>query len=223
MCYIEPSKFKTLDRNPNLTITRKWRYKGYPVYPGKGPLVTQYLDDILETLNKALRESQEVVVFRFDLRFPYWIDVDDLRGLPLDLITRFWASVVSQLESCVNRLQKDGCDVVLSKFRNVWCKELPRVNWTPHYHAALILDAKLFNALGEGVVERIVKEAWARVTRITLNEAPDSVWIPDNHIYYILKDHLDSYADAFFRLSYLAKSATKLYHDGSQWFGCTRL
>jgi Inovirus Gp2 len=223
MYYSKPSQFKTFKKNPNLTITRKHRYKGYPVCHYRGPLITQYLDDILGTLNIALCESEEVVVYRFDLRFPYWIDVDDLRELSLDLITRFWASVVSQLESRVNRLQEDGCDITLSRFRNIWCKELPGTERTPHYHAALIVDAELFKALGEVVVERVVKEAWARVTGITLYEAPNSVWIPENNIYYIVKDNLDSYADAFFRLSYLAKSATKLYHDGSQWFGSTRL
>ncbi len=222
MYYNELRKHKTLKRNPNLTCTRRWRYKGYPVFPGKGPLVTQYLDDILGTLNKSLLESQEIVVCRFDLRFPYWVDVDDVRELPSQLITNFWGSAVSQLEAAVNRIQKESRDITLSKFRNVWCKELPREDWTPHYHAAWIMDSQLFNALGADVVERIVKEAWARVTEITLSESPDSVWIPDNNIYYIPRGDFDSYARAFFRLSYLAKSATKLYHDGSQWFGCTR-
>jgi len=226
MYWNEPSTYKVLGRNPNLTYTRKRKYKDLPIYPHKGPLITQYLDVIRGTLNKALHEFPEVVVYRFDLRFPYWINMDDVGELPSDLITRFWASVWSQLQSCVGRLHRDGYEATLSRLRNIWCKELPATDRTQHYHAALILDADLFDcvcqSMHSNVFENIVQEAWTRIIGVEVYEAPRAVWIPDNNIYRVYRGDLKSYVDVFRRLSYLAKSSTKLFHDGSQWFGATR-
>lgn len=226
MYWREPASYPTLKRNTNLTYTRKWRYRGLQVLHERGPLITQYLDDILETMNKALDEFPEIVVYRFELRFPHWIDTNDIGELSPDLITKFWASLVSQLKACVERLNRNGCNTPFSKLRNIWCKELPRMDWAQHYHCALVIDSSLFDllcqVLQEGVFELLVKEAWARVIKVPVYEAPQAVWIPENNIYYVSKGDPNSYVDAFHRLSYLAKSSTKNYDDGSQWFGSTR-
>jgi len=226
MYYNEESKFKTFKKNPNLTITRKWKHNGCPVFHDRGPLITQYLDGIRDTLDKALNEFSEVVVYRFDLRFPHWVDADDARELPKELITNFWGSVVSQVQSAVVQISKSVGGIPYSRVRNIWCKELPRIAWTPHYHAALILDVDLFEGLCqfmcENVIEDIVKEAWARAIGVSVDESPNSVWIPDNNIYRVSNGDENSFEDAYYRLSYLAKSSTKQYHDNSRWFGCTR-
>lgn len=226
MYYNEQSKFKTLKKNPNLTITRKRRHNGSLVLHSRGPLVTQYLDRIAGTLDKALNEFSEVIVYRFELRFPYWFDVDDLEKVSSNLITRFWASINSQVDSTAVSLNRDGYDIPYSRVRNIWCKESCRAGWTPHYHAALVLDAdlfdKVFEAMQEDIFERIVKEAWARAINVPVYEVPKAAWIPENNIYRIIQDDFDSYEEAYKRLSYLAKSATKQYDDGSQWFGSSR-
>ncbi|MFL0797265.1 MAG: inovirus Gp2 family protein [Cellvibrionaceae bacterium] len=225
MYWNEPSSYPALKRNPNLNYTRKWRYRGLPVIHGRGPLITQYLDSIIDTLEKALSESPEIVVYRFDLRFPYWVGADDIGEMGQNLITKFWASVTSQLIACDKRLKGNVSFVSGSRRRNIWCKELPRIDGTPHYHAALILDSEFFEIIRDiyqsTSLEKIVKEAWARIIGVPLYESPNAVWIPENNIYYVSRDDPNSYAEAFERLSYLAKSSTKLYHDGSQWFRAT--
>lgn len=226
MYWNEPTQFRTLNRNPNLTYTRRRRYRGLNVVRGRGPLITQYLDRIIETLNRAFCDSSDIVVYRFELRFPHWINIDDFNEISSDLMTRFWASVTSQVKSRTSGSNRIGYSFPYSKLRNVWCKELARESWTPHYHAALILDADLFDnlrlSLYEGVLEEILKEAWARVIGVSVIESPDALWIPKNNIYRISREDSNSYAAVFHRLSYLAKSSTKLYNDGSQWFGATR-
>jgi hypothetical protein len=48
------------------------------------------------------------------------------------------------------------------------------------------------------------------------------VEVPPNPFYYLNRGELEGQAAFFYRASYLCKSATKVFGDGSHGFGCSR-
>lgn len=220
------TKYKKLKRNPKVSMTRYSTHNGFSVINYKGPLITEYLDQMMLTMNRALEESDNVILYRFDLRFPYWFDLGDIEQLPSNYITKFWSSLKSQVRAHVTRLLKEYDEYIDHWFRYFWCKEVKDVGSKPHYHAAVLLPRQFFDLIAcrfdEVNLEGILKEAWARAINVPVYEALRAVWIPDNNVYPISADNRSSYAEAFYRVSYLAKTSTKLYGDGSQWFGSSR-
>lgn len=99
-------------------------------------------------------------------------------------------------------------------------------NGKPNYHVEVFLSRDLFECLANRFeaesLEGMIKEAWVRTINVPVYEAPGAAWIPENAVNHISSNDPDSFADAFYRLSYLAKTSTKPYGDGSQWFGYSR-
>lgn len=57
-------------QNSNLHLWYESTYRGLPVYLGRGPLVTQYLESLLHVTQLSLQDYLRVFAFRVDLRFP---------------------------------------------------------------------------------------------------------------------------------------------------------
>ncbi len=219
--------YRTLKRNPNLTVSRYRQYAGLNVQYHKGPNITQYLDRILNRLDRSINNHSEIVVFRFDLHFPGWFDDEDLLDVGENIITRFWESFKSQLKACVRRMQRGGINIEYHAPDYIWCKERNGRGLRCHFHCVLILNQSMYDQLleyhgGDDPVVCIIKRAWARCLGHSDYEVNGSVYVPDNAMYYVSKNNPEQYADVFYRLSYLAKSSTKWFDDGSQWFGGSR-
>ncbi|MNY80024.1 hypothetical protein D3C86_2209050 [compost metagenome] len=65
-------------------------------------------------------------------------------------------------------------------------------------------------------------EAWASALRLSVEVMSGLVEIPNNPSYPINRDDPVGQEAFFYRASYLCKSATKAYGDGSHGFGCSR-
>ncbi|MFT6449251.1 MAG: hypothetical protein ACJAW8_001612 [Oleispira sp.] len=219
--------YKPLKRNPNLTVSRYWTYAGIKVQHYKGPLITQYLDQITNQLNRSLNEHTSVIVLRFDLHFPVWFDDDDMAQLKFDIITKFWESFKAQLKACVNRMKKQKVNVTYSNPRYIWCKERDLNKIKHHYHCALILNKEMYEQilefhLDENLIITMLEDAWARCLGHSAYEVEGTVYIPQNAVYHVDRGNFEQFDDVFYRLSYLAKTSTKWFDDGSQWFGSSR-
>jgi hypothetical protein len=219
--------YNPLKRNPNLTVSRYWRYAGARVQPYKGPYITQYLDQILNQLDKSLNEHGGVIVLRFDLHFPGWFDDEDLAQLKSNIITKLWESFKAQLRACINQMQKQKVNVTYHNPRYLWCKERALKEGKHHYHCALILNREMYEQIleyhsDENLIITMLEDAWARCLGYSAYEVKGTVYIPKNAVYYVSKRNFKQHDDVFYRLSYIAKSSTKWFDDGSQWFGSSR-
>lgn len=219
--------YRMLKRNPNLTVSRYWQYAGLNVQRHKGPNITQYLDRILNRLDKSINNHSEIVVLRFDLHFPGWFDGEDLSKVGENIITRFWESFKSQLKACIRRMQREGINIQYHSPDYIWCKERNGRGFRCHFHCVLILNQSMYDQLleyhgGKDPIVYMIGQAWARCLGYSDYEVKGTVYVPDNAVYFVDKNNPEQYADVFYRLSYLAKSSTKCFDDGSQWFGGSR-
>ena len=219
--------YSPLKRNPNLTVSRYWKYAGARVQPYKGPYITQYLDQILNQIDKSLNEHGEVIVLRFDLHFPSWFDDEDMKQLRPNIITRFWESFKAQLRACINQMKKQNINIIYHNPGYIWCKEKALKEGKHHYHCSLTLNNEMYEKIldyyeDENPITAMLKEAWARCLGYSAYEVEGSVYIPKNAVYHVTKRNHKQIDAVFYRLCYLAKSSTKWFDDGSQWFGCSR-
>jgi len=219
--------YKPLKRNPNLTISRYWTYAGIKVQPYKGPLITQYLNQITNQLNRSLNEHISVIVLRFDLHFPGWFDDEDMSQLKFNIITKFWESFKAKLSACVNRMQKRKINVTYCNPRYIWCKERVLKEGKHHYHCTLFLNSEMYEQIlechpDENLIIAMLEDAWARCLGYSAYEVKGTVFIPKNAVYQVARANFKQFDDVYYRLSYLAKTSTKWFDDGSQWFGSSR-
>lgn len=211
--------------NTNLTLHRETAYQGLAVQVGKGPFVCEYLNRLQQTMARALAEYPRVFAFRIDLRLPTETQLPDY-AFTNEVIERFIASFKAKIKhnrSQARQLNKYAHD---SKVRYVWAREHGE-HGKPHHHLAILLNRDAFTALGkfeagrENMFNRLV-EAWASALGLSVEAVKGLVEIPTNPFYYLNRDRPEGQAAFFHRTSYLCKSATKVFGDGSHGFGCSR-
>ena len=219
-----------LKRNKNATISRYSSYEGLQVIKGNGPLIPEYLDKIKQTFDLALAENMNITLVRVDLHFPSNMSQPEIDSLGTDVISRFWASLKSQMGHYVQRINDqydDNC--VWSTLRYVWCMEEGAADYDRvHYHIAFLVNWEVFKSLGnygsnEGCLAGMVNNAWARTLRKPFVDVSGSVSFPRIPIHYIKTDEnglVHGYERAFHRLSYFTKSASKHFNSHRRHFGC---
>lgn len=212
-------------KNTNLTLHREKAYQGLGVQVNKGPFIREYLDRLHRTMERALCQYPRVFAFRFDLRLPANIQLPDC-VFTNAVVNRFFESFKAKIKhnrSQARYLNKYAHD---SKVRYVWARELGQ-HGKPHYHLAILLNRDAFTALGkfevgrDNMFNRLV-EAWSSALRLSAEAVSGLVEIPTNSSYYLNRGELEGQAAFFHRTSYLCKSATKAFGDGSHGFGCSR-
>jgi hypothetical protein len=212
-------------KNTNLTLHRDVAYQGLAVQVVKGPFISEYLYRLHQTLERALTQYPRLFAFRVDLRLPTGSGVPDY-AFTNEVIERFIESFKAKIKhnrSQARKLNKYAHD---SKVRYVWTRELGE-HGKPHYHLAILLNRDAFTALGkfeigrDNMFNRLV-EAWASALRLSVEVMSGLVEIPNNPSYPINRDDPVGQEAFFYRASYLCKSATKAYGDGSHGFGCSR-
>ncbi|MFZ5757929.1 MAG: inovirus Gp2 family protein [Pseudomonadota bacterium] len=227
--------------NLNLKLHYQATWHDYSVQASiDRPLVELYLWNIFKTMNYAVQEFPRTVVFRFDLRFPfYWPAVDT------GVISRFFESLCAKIEADLNRKARDGKRVHPNRVRYVWVKEI-NDSENLHYHVAILVNLDTYATLGKfrendadlwvdmpkdpkaekhyGLGE-MINSAFASALRCEPYMVRGAVNFTRDGRYKIDKgsnDYDDQFAAAFWRLSYLAKAETKSYGDWSNWFGSSR-
>lgn len=212
-------------QNTNLTLHSESTYFGLAVQENKGPFISEYLNRLHKTMGQALIQYPRVFAFRVDLRLPVETKLPDY-AFTNEVIERFIESFKAKIKhnrSQARQLNKHAHD---SKVRYVWARELGQ-HGKPHYHLAILLNRDAFTALGkfeagrDNMFNRLV-EAWASALGLPVKDVKGLVEIPTNPFYYLNRGELGGQAAFFYRTSYLCKSATKVFGDGSHGFGCSR-
>lgn len=211
--------------NTNLTLHTESTYLGLAVQEAKGPFISEYLNRLHQTLGRALIQYSRVFAFRVDLRLPAQTQLPDYT-FTNEVIQRFIESFKAKIKhnrSQARKLNKHAHD---SKVRYVWARELGQ-HGKPHYHLAILLNRDAFTALGkfeagrDNMLNRL-EGAWAGALGLPIEAVSGLVEIPTNPSYYLNRGESEGQAAFFYRASYLCKSATKVFGDGSHGFGCSR-
>ena len=212
-------------KNTNLTLHKEKAYRDLAVQVDKGPFISEYLYRLYQAMGRALSQYPRVFAFRFDLRLPADTQLPDY-VVTNQVIDRFIGSFKAKIKhnrSQARQLNKYAHD---SKVRYVWAREQGQ-HGKPHYHLAILLNRDAFTALGkfeagrDNMFNRLV-EAWASALGLSVEAVKGLVEIPTNPFYYLNRGEPEGQAAFFHRTSYLCKSATKVFGDGSHGFGCSR-
>ncbi|MBP1146751.1 hypothetical protein JOE33_003674 [Pseudomonas sp. PvP027] len=212
--------------NTNLILHNDSDFQGWIIQKDKGPFIKQYLHRLLETVRCALNEYSRVFAFRVDLRFPTGTQSPDV-VYTNEVVGDFIESFRAKIEHNRNKARQRNKHAHPSRVRYVWAREAGQ-HGKPHYHLVILLNRDAFNALGYYVSGRNnifsrLQHAWANALGVALEEAVGLVHIPVNARYELDRDKPEKQADFFYRASYLCKSATKVFGDGSHGFGASRI
>lgn len=201
--------------NSNLTLWYEPYYRGLPVMFEKGPFITEYLEKLRQTTQRALLLYPRVFAARIDLKFP------DGYGMPEDLVQntvlrRFIESFKAQIEADQDRAVREGRRVHHTELLYFWVREVSSTG-QPHYHFAFLLNHDAYHTLGRLETERVnmfhrLQKAWASALRLSIPDVSGLVNVPENATFRLSRDLNDAGVAAFFhRTSYFCKAATKVF------------
>lgn len=211
--------------NPNLTLHFESTYLGLPIQDAKGPFIREYLDRLHQTMYSAINQYPRVFAFRFDLRLPPDLNTQNL-SYENEIIDRFIESFKAKIRHNRQMAMRENKYAHDSIVRYVWTREVG-LRRRPHYHLAIFLNYDAFCSLGKFIpgatnMFNRLQNSWASALSLPTDEIVGLVEIPKNPFYHIHRDNNDEIAKFFFRASYLCKSATKSFGDGSHGFGASR-
>lgn len=215
-----------LHRHPldsNLMIYNGHYYSGMPLIWQQGPFIYNYLQRIDETIQGALQEHASIMAVRVDLRLPYqfnWQSQPDVRPV----FSKFIASLKAKIKARQAQTLREGKRFHPTNLHFAWTREFGQ-SGKPHYHCVLFFNKQTFRGLGKfnphsGSLYSMISSAWASALGIEPHLADGLASIPRNAIYRITRG--ERYDDLFYRVSYFAKLATKLFGSGSHNFGTSR-
>ena len=211
--------------NTNLILHNDTTFQNWPIQEDKGPFIKQYLNRLQQTMQCALAQYPRVFAFRVDLRLPMGIQPPDY-AYTNEVIERFIGSFKAKIKHNRSMARQSNPYAHDSKVRYVWAREQGQ-HGKPHHHLAILLNYDAFNSLGKFELGRDnmfnrLGEAWASALGLSGEAVGGLVEIPNNPYYHLHRDDLVGQALFFHRTSYLCKSATKAFGDGSHGFGCSR-
>ncbi|SNY97902.1 inovirus Gp2 family protein [Halomonas sp. hl-4] len=211
--------------NTNLHSTHIPVFNGLNIQEEFLPMCSEYLQALYDTMHKALSDYPRVLAVRIDPVIPKKISdmmaLEDHKGL----IARFIASLKAIIKHDLEQKRRNGW-VPDTKARYVWCREIG-INGKPHYHFLLLLNHGAYHMPGkacsgnENLISRISR-AWHSALGVTWNPQVPSIHVPKNSFYWIKRDDVNSFQEAFYRASYLCKADTKQYGLGLRAFGTSR-
>ncbi|MFB2707148.1 inovirus Gp2 family protein [Marinobacter shengliensis] len=209
--------------DPNLWIYNGYYYNGMPLIWQQGPFIYNYLQRIDETIQGALRDHTSIMAIRVDLRLPSQFD---WKGQPnwRPVFSKFIASLRAKIKARQGQAIREGKRFHPTNLHFAWTREFGQ-SGRPHYHCVLFFNKQTFRGLGEfnqhaGSLYGMISSAWASALGLEPHLADGLASIPRKAIYRITRG--ESYADLFYRVSYFAKLATKLFGSGCHNFGASR-
>lgn len=189
------------------------------------PMVSEYLQALQVTLQRAIDDYPRVLAFRVDPVIPSTISDKMTIQDHQQLIRRFIASFKAIIKHDRERKRLGGW-VPDTSVRYVWCREIG-TNGKPHYHFFLILNRDAYHRPGrvgspnENLFNR-VSRAWYSALGVEWNPQEPWIHVPENPVYWIDRGDSESFRQAFYRASYLCKADTKRYGLGVRAFGTSR-
>lgn len=200
-----------------------------------GMLKSVYVKRIQNTLDKALQEYPRILVLRVDLRLP---DTDTTAcNTDSSLITRFFASLKSQLIADLLKKHNEGKRIHPSRIRYIWAREFNQ-SGKKHYHVTLLLNREAYAYPGRYTaingryshnLALMVMDAWVRALGLHTVENPAQYYalteFPKNCYYHLSRNSENftaQHTDVTNRVNYLAKTYSKDNTDGQRNFGCSQ-
>lgn len=212
--------------NSNLTIWRDSHYRGLELMVDKGPFIAEYLEDLWQTIQRALACYPRVFAARVDLKFP------DGYGMPDDFVhntvmRRFIASFEAQIEADQDKSRREGKRVHPTELFYFWVREISSAG-KPHYHFAFLLNEDAYHTMGRLLTDRVnifhrLQRAWSRALHPSEPDVSGLVNVPENATFRLKRAVGDPGVAAFFRrTSYFCKVATKVFMGRTRNRGCSR-
>lgn len=211
--------------NPNLHLSHYALFNGMKVQQESLPMVSEYLQALQVTLERAINDYPRVLAFRVDPVIPTAISDSMTLQDHQQLIRRFIASLKAIISHDHEQKRLRGW-VPGTKIRYVWCREVG-TKGKPHYHFFLILNRDAYHLPGrvgspnENLCSR-VSRAWYSALGVEWNPLKPWIYVPQNPVYWIDRGEPQSFEEAFYRASYLCKADTKIYGLGLRAFGTSR-
>lgn len=210
----------------------------YELNHNHGPLNYDYLDKIIEVIDRSVAEHPRTFALRFDLHLPKTqqnaiYGQDAIAGrTDTAVISRFIDSLKSHIRANIARKRKNA-RVHPCTMRYVWVREFNPSSviikkW--HYHVLILLNKDTYAYPGnyrsnDNLASMIVK-AWASALGLNMKECDNLVHIPENPYCYLnSRDPItfqENRRQLIYRVSYMAKLATKSTEDGYRSFGCSQ-
>ncbi|WP_285328899.1 YagK/YfjJ domain-containing protein, partial [Vibrio parahaemolyticus] len=150
-----------------------YTYKGLEVLYPVSELNTHYLDRIILTMCKVLKDYKRVHALRLDLRLPVSdSEKDILRRDEIlnntfnqkNIIKRFFESLKAKIKAQEKRMKASEKRVYPCHLRYVWCRERNKSN-NDHYHLVLFFNKDRYFSSGyrdnEESLVRLIMDAWS--------------------------------------------------------------
>ncbi|EPS4452935.1 inovirus Gp2 family protein [Vibrio parahaemolyticus] len=214
-----------------------YTYKGLDVLYPVSELNTYYLDRIILTMSKALKDYKRVHALRLDLRLP--VSDSEKNILRRDeflnntfnqknIIKRFFESLKAKIKAQEKRMKASEKRVYPCHLRYVWCRERNKSN-NDHYHLVLFFNKDRYFSSGyrdnEESLVRLIMDAWSSALGEYVDNADRLVQLVYKGTHYLDQNKYDfenKYQALFTRLSYFAKNRTKHYGEGKRCFGTSQ-
>ncbi|EGR3286321.1 inovirus Gp2 family protein, partial [Vibrio parahaemolyticus] len=200
-------------------------------------LNTHYLDRIILTMSKALKDYKRVHALRLDLRLPVSdSEKDILRRDEIfnntfnqkNIIKRFFESLKAKIKAQEKRMKASEKRIYPCHLRYVWCRERNKSN-NDHYHLVLFFNKDRYFSSGyrdnEESLVRLIMDAWSSALGEYVDNADRLVQLVYKGTHYLDQNKYDfenKYQALFTRLSYFAKNRTKHYDEGKRCFGTSQ-
>ncbi|MDS1790008.1 inovirus Gp2 family protein [Vibrio parahaemolyticus] len=214
-----------------------YTYKGLEVLYPVSELNTHYLERIILTMSKALKDYKRVHALRLDLRLPVSdSEKDILRRDEIlnntfnqkNIIKRFFESLKAKIKAQEKRMKASEKRVYPCHLRYVWCRERNKSN-NDHYHLVLFFNKDRYWSSGykgnEESLVRLIMDAWSSALGEYVDNADRLVQLVYKGTHYLDQNKYDfenKYQALFTRLSYFAKNRTKHYDEGKRCFGTSQ-
>ncbi|EGQ8193593.1 inovirus Gp2 family protein [Vibrio parahaemolyticus] len=214
-----------------------YTYKGLEVLYPVSELNTHYLDRIILTMSKALKDYKRVHALRLDLRLPVSDSEKDIlrRDEVLNntfnqknIIKRFFESLKAKIKAQEKRMKASEKRVYPCHLRYVWCRERNKSD-NDHYHLVLFFNKDRYFSSGyrdnEESLVRLIMDAWSSALGEYVDNADRLVQLVYKGTHYLDQNKYDfenKYQALFTRLSYFAKNRTKHYGEGKRCFGTSQ-
>ncbi|TOM70430.1 hypothetical protein CGH73_05705 [Vibrio parahaemolyticus] len=214
-----------------------YTYKGLDVLYPVSELNTHYLDRIILTMSKALKDYKRVHALRLDLRLPVSdsekniLRRDEFLNNTFDqknIIKRFFESLKAKIKAQEKRMKASEKRVYPCHLRYVWCRERNKSN-NDHYHLVLFFNKDRYFSSGyrdnEESLVRLIIDAWSSALGEYVDNADRLVQLVYKGTHYLDQNKYDfenKYQALFTRLSYFAKNRTKHYGEGKRCFGTSQ-
>lgn len=199
------------------------------------PLDEQILASLERVLDNAFADYRELSLIRIDLRFAQAELQPDMpvcfQHTDPQVITRFIASLKSQLSEQARRKQSQGIRTYPCRLRYLWVLEQHK-SALPHYHLILVLNKDAHAFLGKvdgnqsaGLI-RLIQEAWCRALGLAYDMHCSLANVSGKALTHLSREDVQArserYWDWLYRACYLTKLYTKFTGAARRTFGASQ-